>query len=597
MKKLYYYVMSLAFLFALTACSDDDEPTPAPPPSKGAEAVNKIVEVLEEEAEISTFVEILKSVDVANLEEDKLTVFAVRNATQTRASGEVLDSASIKRHIAVGSYQKAELKDGMVLKSINGESLHVSHSGDGGVYINGVPIEGDAIAAGNSYVYIIPEVLTEQLEKRYITTIEVQELWADKENPLTPLAGVTVTVQDGSGTQLGEWTTGAEGTVVIKHDADSIMYQIKKEGYSEGHDGYLLKGLNANGDYAYADLNGDGKYDALDKVASFPYPYFLSYKDMEDTKTTQTCYMLVITPETDLAKIATEWDAATEEYFKKVLELESALVTGSGGFAYTEEEFVFYSNPVWNIAYDMLDKGAEYAKQLASMEVEAQELLTDINVDMAIIRCHLYGYYGQLLGDKVSLPVEQLIQDLKKARDEYPSAGSHAVTLLLAKVYADEERWNEALECCERIANSGEYQLTNLGYPTEKEVIWSGHKYMTGDGSEVRTPLLLYREVYLLAAVANYGLGRQAEVAKYIELLKELFQEDAGFASTPESLADMAQRLLQGHGGWVYPYYRILNTPISSVNNGFDASKNYLLPIPQQVLDENPNIMQNPGYN
>ena len=74
MKKLYYYVMSLAFLFALTACSDDDEPTPAPPPSKGAEAVNKIVEVLEEEAEISTFVEILKSVDVANLEEDKLTV-------------------------------------------------------------------------------------------------------------------------------------------------------------------------------------------------------------------------------------------------------------------------------------------------------------------------------------------------------------------------------------------------------------------------------------------------------------------------------------------------------------------------------------------
>lgn len=150
------------------------------------------------------------------------------------------------------------------------------------------------------------------------------------------------------------------------------------------------------------------------------------------------------------------------------------MVTGSGGFAYTEEEFVFYSNPVWNIAYDMLDKGAEYAKQLASMEVEAQELLTDINVDMAIIRCHLYGYYGQLLGDKVSLPVEQLIQDLKKARDEYPSAGSHAVTLLLAKVYADEERWNEALECCERIANSGEYQLTNLGYPTEKKQYGAG---------------------------------------------------------------------------------------------------------------------------
>lgn len=79
MKRFYYYVMSLAFLCALTACSEDDEPTPAPPSSKGVEAVNKIVEVLEKDhKEVSDFVEILKKVDVANLEEDKLTVFAVR---------------------------------------------------------------------------------------------------------------------------------------------------------------------------------------------------------------------------------------------------------------------------------------------------------------------------------------------------------------------------------------------------------------------------------------------------------------------------------------------------------------------------------------
>ena len=96
MKRFYYYVMSLAFLCALTACSEDDEPTSVPPSSKGVEAVNKIVEVLEKEhKEVSDFVEVLKKVDVTNLEEDKLTVFAVRNATaSTRASGAVLDSAS-----------------------------------------------------------------------------------------------------------------------------------------------------------------------------------------------------------------------------------------------------------------------------------------------------------------------------------------------------------------------------------------------------------------------------------------------------------------------------------------------------------------------
>ena len=153
MKRFYYYVMSLAFLCALTACSEDDEPTPAPPSSKGVEAVNKIVEVLEKDhKEVSDFVEILKKVDVANLEEDKLTVFAVRNATaSTRASGAVLDSASIQRHIAKGSYK--ELTNVKGLECINGDSLRVTRSADGSVYVNGVIIEGNSIAAGNSYIF------------------------------------------------------------------------------------------------------------------------------------------------------------------------------------------------------------------------------------------------------------------------------------------------------------------------------------------------------------------------------------------------------------------------------------------------------------
>ena len=45
MKRFYYYVISFAFLCALTACSEDDEPTPAPPSTKGVEAENKILEV------------------------------------------------------------------------------------------------------------------------------------------------------------------------------------------------------------------------------------------------------------------------------------------------------------------------------------------------------------------------------------------------------------------------------------------------------------------------------------------------------------------------------------------------------------------------
>lgn len=466
MKRFYYYVMSLAFLCALTACSEDDEPTSVPPSSKGVEAVNKIVEVLEKEhKEVSDFVEVLKKVDVTNLEEDKLTVFAVRNATApTRASGAVLDSASIQRHIAKGSYK--ELTNVKGLECINGDSLRVTRSADGSVYVNGVIIEGNSIAAGNSYIFIVPEVLAEL--------------------PDTP-----------------------------------------------------------------------------------------------------------VTPETDLAEIEEEWDAVTKEYFEGILSLERILITGSDPEAFTSDETLkFYSDSFWKLAYETLEKGVEYRKRLDSMTKDAADLLIDINVDMAIIRCHLYGYYGKLLNGGTQIPPEQLIEDLKKSIDAYPSQAKHAMSLLLAKIYADKGDWNDASEYCKRIEN-GSYQLTSLWSPTEKEALWSGYEYISEDGNEVRMPLPLLREVYLFAAIANSKLGNLPESMAYIDRLTKGFFEGKEYDTTDGSLASLARTLLQGNGGQLYPYYRILKIalPVTGAQD-----KHHYLPIPQKVLDENPEIIQNPGY-
>lgn len=79
MKTLAYYLLGIFSLCLLNACSDEDNPTPEPPPSKGQEEVQKIVEVLKESnPEVSQFVEILEKVNVADLTQDKLTVFAVK---------------------------------------------------------------------------------------------------------------------------------------------------------------------------------------------------------------------------------------------------------------------------------------------------------------------------------------------------------------------------------------------------------------------------------------------------------------------------------------------------------------------------------------
>ena len=80
---------------------------------------------------------------------------------------------SIKNHIVKGRYAKEDLTDGSTLTSISNETLYVTRT-ENDVQINGVKIEGNAIPAGNSYVYVVPEV---------IPTAEV---------PLVPLHATTI---------------------------------------------------------------------------------------------------------------------------------------------------------------------------------------------------------------------------------------------------------------------------------------------------------------------------------------------------------------------------------------------------------------------
>ena len=83
--------------YTFAACSEETEITL---PSKGEEEVKEIVSALEENDEISDFVEVLKTVNVADLEEDELTVFAVRNSSAAMSRSAALDSTSVKRHTA-----------------------------------------------------------------------------------------------------------------------------------------------------------------------------------------------------------------------------------------------------------------------------------------------------------------------------------------------------------------------------------------------------------------------------------------------------------------------------------------------------------------
>lgn len=601
MRKFYLIGMLLTFV----ACSEETEITP---PSKGEEEVKEIVSVLEENDEISDFVEVLKNVNVADWEEDELTVFAVRNSSAAASRSTVLDSASIKRHIAKGRYGKVDLTDGKVLESISGESLYVTRAGED-IYINGVVIEGEAIQAGNSYVYVVPEVMEQQSEpvNVYVTTINVYAI-NQGNSAKSPLKDVTVVVNKAKkdslgiiytkGDSLGVWKTDEQGQVVVKHTEKLIAFNVYKADYSDKYDNYLLGGIDNTGKFMYVDLNGDGKFTKEDKV-DFALPYYVDYEN--NTKaSTKTVYMTtdIAEPEVpeelpDADSVRVAWKDVLTDYMRYNVEAESKLVQGYANFDYSQVGSL--SDSLWSKAYNLVNKGNQFVDVLSnSTEEQYFELKQNILMDLSLVYTQLYGYYGQMVDRGSVIPEDQLIEQMESLSMYINGNRRYALSVMLAKVHLLRQDWQGAAYSCEEVIASGVYSLepqldhTMVSSSESKEVIY-GDFY--ADGKYIHP--LLYKEVLIMAAYANFKMGT---INKALQFVNELL---ASYGYAPVSIDEVEGTLqefvakLYGTGQ-SYPYARILSMKFGV--NGFETPKNWFLPVPESALLSCPNLRQNPGY-
>lgn len=581
MKTFTYYLASIFALCILHACSDEESPSPQPPPSKGQEEVQTIVKVLKEsEPQVSQFVEILEKTNVADLQESQLTVFAVKNANAASRT-EKLDTASIKNHIIKGQYTKNELTEGSTLTSISNETLYVTREEDN-IQINGIQIEGEAIPAGNSYVYVVPEVfpmLDGPIVSLHETTILVLLPTGE------PLEGVTIEAQEGNGTVLGPFTTDENGTAIISHQNDTLTYVISKEGYSNLSDGFLIEGADANGNLIFTDLNGDGVINVNDKVNSEPYRYYLNYRNLTENSVTKICYMTKI-EEVSVADIQNKWNEELGIYLTQVKNLEYSLLYDTY-FDYNMVEYT--SSPFWELAYQTLENGKKYLDQVTSLNTsEGWAASWDMTVDYGMIQNQLLGYYGKIMPNDNQTSQEWLLYYLTDLISSSTEKRQLATRALLGKTYLISGYYQEALQQCQYILDSNAFSLdpeaTNLS--DSQEVLWGGYKdnFENPGGSYIH-PVLL-REVYLMAAIAYSLIGNEMQATEIKNQLKEAFSLNG---------TDWAEyiQLLQGTGG-AYPYYRLLNIPIEQT--GFSSPTNYYLPIPAEVLNNNPDMTQNPGY-
>lgn len=556
MKALCYYLLGIFSLCILNACDNEENPTP--PSSKGEEEVRKIAKVLKESnPEVSQFAEILEKVNVADLTQDELTVFAVKN-TSTASRATALDTASIKNHIAKGRYAKDDLTDGSTLTSISNETLYVTRTGNN-VLINGINIIGDAIQAGNSYVYIVPEIIPVGEKPvttyKHQTTIKVNLI----DGEYKPLDGVSIAAKNGdTGAKLGTFTTDATGTAVISHNCDTLTYTISKEGYSDLSDGFLLVGMDENGELSYADLNGDGIINMDDKVSNEPHTYYLDYKDRQENNLTETCYMIAVSEE---ETVLTEWNNALEAYDSEILNMEMQLITGYGGSPYeSDESMKALANIYYTSAFNTLETGEKLLNGLDNNSTIKQTIQLGIHR----IEVDLYAYFGTMFKSGSNFisadeSKDQLISNLKQYKETCPNETS----FLLAKVHM----------------LAGEYIDA---YENIRSAIQNGY-------ADIESKLIL--------AISAKDSNPQEEAINALNEVRVSLGLNPIQSLDGDELIKTCHMSLNGKG--LYPYYRILEKNINCYDMvaGFNASKHHLLPIPQSVLDESEGIItQNKNY-
>lgn len=174
---------------------------------------------------------------------------------------------------------------------------------------------------------------------------------------------------------------------------------------------------------------------------------------------------------------------------------------------------------------------------------------------------------------------------------------------ILAKMYMYLGEYNKAYPLLQQIIQSGNYTLSNSRAhalsSTSKEIIYAFKQDPQSDYSRYIeatdiVPTLLYSEVVMLAAECAYRLGNAGDAISYYNRLAES-RGVATISSTTDFMTHMLslwQTELKGTG----TYFAFLkrNRLAEEVLN-IPAYKQ-VLPIPQNELNANPYITQNPGY-
>lgn len=156
--------LTVAFMLAFTACSDDDPVSPSEPDPDPEPQAN-LAEVMASDDDFSTLVSIVPQGLLDALETSELTVFAPTNDAFDEIPSEVLESLTpedieliITYHLVEGTTLAADVPEQTDIESVQGELLLLQSNN--GVFVNGSAevVKAD-LTAENGVIHGIDQVL------------------------------------------------------------------------------------------------------------------------------------------------------------------------------------------------------------------------------------------------------------------------------------------------------------------------------------------------------------------------------------------------------------------------------------------------------
>lgn len=172
--------------------------------------------------------------------------------------------------------------------------------------------------------------------------------------------------------------------------------------------------------------------------------------------------------------------------------------------------------------------------------------------------------------------------------------------ILLAKVYMYQQKWAAASDLLQQVVDKNIYSMEKV--PTKytsdsKDLIWSFAKYIYTRASRVYVdgspedvvPIMTTTDVKLLYAECEIHLGNNAKASKYISEVGNI----NGISGTNVSVEGIKQlrKSLK-----LQDYFAFLKRNGLAIKELGLEKYQLLLPIPENAIDMNPNLTQNPGY-